>query len=47
MRSANLVKAEADLNSAKAIYFSDTGLEPEDIFYPEEMPILPLNLTRY
>ena len=42
--NANLVKAEADLNSAKAIFFSDIGLEPEDIFYPEEIPILPQNL---
>ena len=42
--SANLVKAEADLNSAKAIFFSDTGLEAEDIFYPEAMPVIPLNL---
>ena len=42
--NANLVKAEADLNTAKAIFFSDIGLEPEDIFYPEEIPILPQNL---
>ena len=42
--NANLVKAEANLNSAKAIFFSDIGLEPEDIFYPEEIPILPQNL---
>ena len=42
--SANLVKAEADLNIAKAVFFSDTGLDSEDIFYPEEMPILPLSL---
>lgn len=42
--NANLVRAEADLNSAKAIFFSDIGLEPEDILYPEEMPIVPQNL---
>ena len=42
--SANLVKAEADLNIAKAVFFSDTGLDSEDIFYPEAMPILPLSL---
>ena len=42
--SANLVKAEADLNIAKAVFFSDTGLDSEDIFYPEVMPILPLSL---
>ena len=42
--SANLVKAEADLNIAKAVFFSDTGLDSEDIFYPETMPILPLSL---
>ena len=41
---ANLVKAEADLNTAKAIFFSDIGLEPEDVFYPEEIPIIPQNL---
>ena len=42
--NANLVRAEADLNSAKAIFFSDVGLEPENIFYPDEMPIIPQNL---
>ena len=42
--NANLVKAEADLNTAKAIFFSDIGLEPEDVFYPEEIPIIPQNL---
>ena len=42
--SANLVKAEADLNISKAVFFSDTGLNPEDVFYPETMPILPLSL---
>jgi len=42
--SANLVKAEADLNIAKAVFFSDTGLDPENVFYPESMPILPLSL---
>jgi len=41
---ANLVKAESDLDTAKAIFFSNIGLEPEDIFYPEVMPILPQNL---
>ena len=42
--NANLVRAEADLNSAKAIFFSDIGLEPVDVFYPEEIPVLPQNL---
>ena len=42
--NANLVKAEADLNTAKAIFFSDIGLQPEDVFYPEEIPIIPQNL---
>ena len=42
--SANLVKAESDLNSAEAVFFSDIGLEPEDVYYPENMPILPQNL---
>ena len=42
--SANLVKAESDLNVAKAVFFSDTGLDPEDIFYPENMPFFPQNL---
>ena len=42
--SANLVKAQSDLNIARAVFFSDTGLEPEDVFYPEAMPILPQNL---
>ena len=42
--SANLVKAQSDLNIARAVFFSDTGLEPEDVFYPKAMPILPQNL---
>ena len=42
--SANLVKAEADLNIAKAVFFSDTGLDAKDVFYPESMPILPISL---
>ena len=42
--SANLVKSEADLNIAKAVFFSDTGLDSEDVFYPDVMPILPLSL---
>ena len=42
--NANLVKAEADLNSAKAVFFSDIGLEPEDVYYPENLPVLPQNL---
>ena len=42
--NANLVKAEADLNSAKAVFFSDIGLEPDNVFYPEDMPVLPQNL---
>ena len=42
--NANLVKAEADLNSAKAVFFSDIGLEPNDVFYPEDMPVIPQNL---
>ena len=42
--NANLVKAEADLNSAKAVFFSEIGLEPDDVFYPEDMPVIPQNL---
>jgi outer membrane protein len=42
--NANLVKADADLNSARAIFFSDIGLEAEDIFYPKDFLVIPQNL---
>ena len=39
--NANLVKAKADLDIAKASFFSDIGIEAEKVFYPESLPILP------
>ena len=42
--SANLDKAEADFNIARAVFYSDTGLDPEDVYYPKIMPVLPLKL---
>ncbi len=42
--NANLVKAKADLDIAKASFFSDIGIESEKVFYPENLPILPESL---
>ena len=42
--NANLVKARADLDIAKASFFSDIGIESEKVFYPENLPILPESL---
>ena len=41
---ANYVKAKSNLDSAKATFYSDIGLEAEDVFYPEVNPLLPKNL---
>ena len=41
---ANYVKAKSNLDSAKAIFYSDIGLEAENVFYPDDSPLLPKNL---
>ena len=32
------------MDSAKAIFYSDIGLEAENVFYPDDSPLLPKNL---
>tara|TARA_B100000686_G_scaffold195220_1_gene202116 strand:+ start:3542 stop:4849 length:1308 start_codon:yes stop_codon:yes gene_type:complete len=41
---ANYVRAKSNLDSAQATFYSDIGLEPENIFYPKILPKLPGNL---
>jgi len=44
---ANYVGAKANLDSAKATFYSEIGLEPNNIFYPETSLIVPINLQDF
>ena len=41
---ANYVRAKSNLDSAQATFYSEIGLEPEDVYFPKMPPKLPKNL---